>query len=319
MPRLRSLTSSRWFKAALSAILLAVLIVGTNIEELGHALATAHPGWLLVALAIYVGGATLSAARWGLLARPLGFTEPMGRFLAYFFSGMFLNLFGPSTVAGDIGRALFLARGKRRILAFTSVVAHRLTGMIALVWIAALAVLLLPQYPLPRVIYWGAWLIPPLTVFAWFRGSLFAVRWLPVGHRVRVFVERDLDPYWKDHALLGVSFLLAGCFHLTQIASQIVVAWSLGLHLPWSFFLIFVPIVNLASMLPISFSGIGVREAGFWYFLPLVGADPEQAIALGLLTSAVVLAGGLVGSPFFVALRRAGDAPVGGEANATAD
>lgn len=300
MPRVRSLLSSWWFKSALSVALLALLFYETDLGELRGVLAAAQPGWLLLALGAYLISQTMSAIRWCLLARPLGFVEPFGHFFTYYFSGMYLNLFAPSTVAGDVGRALFLARGRRRALALTSVLADRGIGFVALLWVAATAVVFLPEYPLPQIVRWVAWLSPPATVIAWFWGPLLAVRWLSADHRWRRFVERDLVPYWKDYGLLAISFGVASLLHLVQIGTQIIIAWALGLQAPWSFFLIFVPIVNIAGMLPISFNGIGVREVGYWYFLSQVGVDQEAAIALGLLSSAIVLAAGLSAAPVFL-------------------
>lgn len=299
-----ALFSSRWFKVAVSAALLAVLVRQTDTSELQQALRGALPAWTLAAFVGYLASQTLSALRWEVMARPLGFTEPFGRFLIYFFAGMYLNLFGPSTVAGDVSRAIFLARGRRRALAATSVVAHRGIGLIALIWVAAAAVLALPQYPVPLPVYWAAWSTPLLTILAWLWAPRLAVRWLPKGHRLRAFVERDLRPYWHDRRLLAWCFVLAAAMHLLQVATQALLAIALGLRLPSSFFLIFVPIVNIVGMLPLTASGIGIREAGYWYFLHSVGVAREDALALGLLSSAVVLAAGLSGAPFLLLLGR---------------
>ncbi len=303
--RLRTWASSFWVKLGLSAGLLALLVCQTNLLELGRAVAAAGRGWLLVALVTYTASQALSAVRWALLARPLGFAEPLSRFCTYYFSGMFLNLFAPGTVAGDIGRGLFLAGGQRRTAALATVLAHRGIGFVALVWVGAAAILLRPDFPLPRAIRWAAWLIPPGTVIAWLWGPLIAVRLLAPGNRWRKFVERDLDPYWKDHRLIALSFTLAALVHIAQIWSQVFIARALALSSQWALFFVFVPIINVAGMVPLSFSGIGVREAGYWYFLSLLGIEREAAIALGLLSSAVVLAAGLcVGPAFFFLPRR---------------
>jgi uncharacterized membrane protein YbhN (UPF0104 family) len=84
-------------------------------------------------------------------------------------------------------------------------------------------------------------------------------------------------------------------YHLLQIASQVLLAWALGIKAPLSYFLIFVPLVNIAGMAPVSFSGIGVREYGYVYFLGKLGIERHTAVALGLLASAVVLASGIAG------------------------
>ncbi len=299
MTRLRSALSSRWVKLGLSAALLALLSYETDLGGLSRALATARPGWLLLAFVGYLLSQALSALRWSLLARPVGFTEPFRDFFLYYFSGMYLNLFAPSTVAGDIGRALYLARGQRRALALTTVLADRGIGLVALVWVGAAAILLFPQYPLPRLARWAAWLVPPLTAAGWLWGPLLIVRLLPPDSRWRTLVERDLIPYWQDHRLLATSFVVAGVFHILQIATQVVLAWALDLDVPWPYFFVFVPIVNLLSMVPVSFSGVGVREVLYVYFLKQADISREPAMALGLLASAVVLTSGLTGAPIF--------------------
>lgn len=282
-----------------------MLLQETDLAALRSALGKARLPWVLAALAGYLVSQVISAYRWSLLARPLGFRESFRRFLVYYFSGMYLNLFAPSTVAGDVGRALFLASGRRkRALAMTTVLADRATGFIALVLVGAAAIILLPQYPLPHVVRVAAWLAPPLTVLGWFWGPRLAVRLLSPENRWRRFVERDLAPYWHDLRLLGLTLVVATFFHLLQIATQISLAWALALDAPGPFFLVFVPIVNMLGMLPVSFSGVGVREAGYWYFLSLVGIDREAAVALGLLASAVVLASGVAGAPGFVLARQ---------------
>lgn len=307
--RLDALLGSRWVKLALSVGLLTVLARQTDIADLRRALLAANPIWFAIAFAGNVFSQAVSAVRWWLLTKPLGFADPYRRLFAYYFSGMYLNLFAPSTVAGDIGRALFLAAGRRRALAFTTVLADRVIGLAALALIGALAVILLPGVPLPPYARWIAWATPPMMVVGWLSPPKLVARLLPERNRWRRMVENDLAPYWNDHALLAGAMLVSGAFHLIQIGTQVALARALDLPIATSFFLVFVPIVNILGMLPISFSGIGVREAGYWYFLGLLGADPEKAVALGLLGSLIVLATGLCGAPFFLLLRKNEEAP----------
>lgn len=302
MGGLKLILSSRWFKILLSLFLVGVLALKADVRELGGAVMEADPGWLILALFGYVASQVLSTLRWCMLARPLGFKEPIGHFLIGYFSGMYLNLFAPSTVAGDIGRALFLARGKKtRALAVTSVIADRGLGFVVLVWIAALAVLFAGhEYPIPRPLYWTAWVAFPAMIAAWWWGPLLVVRVLPARNKWRVLVERDLAPYRNDHRVLIPSSLLAALFHILQVSTQIFIAWALKVKVAWGFFFVFVPVVNIAGMIPMSFSGVGVREFGYRYFLMPVGVDDHTAVAMGLLSSAIVLITGLTGAPVFL-------------------
>jgi hypothetical protein len=301
MGSLRRLLGSSLFKLLLSVVLLAILFSRRDLGEIWGTIMQSHLGWLALALIGLEISQVISAVRWWLLARPLGFEEPFRRYLAYYFSGMYLNLFAPSTVAGDIARVLFLARGRnKRALALTSVIADRGLGFVALAWVGALAVVCLPGYPVPHVLRLAAWLVPPLTVAAWLWGPLLAVRVLSPRNRWRILVESELTPYRTDHRLMVGSFVIAVVFHLVQIGTQVLIAWSLDIDIPWSYFLIFVPVVNIAGMLPITMNGVGIRESGYWYFLSRIGTGGEAAIALGLVASAITLVSGLTGAPVFL-------------------
>ncbi|GBD26930.1 hypothetical protein HRbin30_02273 [bacterium HR30] len=288
--------SQWWFKVAISAAVLALLFYKVDTHELGGALKEIDPWWLLGALVTYLLSMVVSCVRWTMLARPLGFNQPYSHFFGSYFTGMYMNLFGVSTVAGDIGRALFLAGGPgRRALALTTVLADRGLGFVVLVWIGAGAIILQPHYRMPLPLYWSAWLVPPATLLGWLFGPQLAVRVLPPQNRWRRMVEVDLVPYWNDVKLLLTTSVVAGVFHTLQILSQVFLGLGLGLKLPWSYYFIFVPVVNIAGMAPITFSGIGIREAGYIFFLHRMRVDQHAAMALGLLASAIVLASGLVG------------------------
>jgi uncharacterized protein (TIRG00374 family) len=297
----RGWLSSPWLKVALSLLLLVILLAETDLSQLAGAVARAQSGWVIAALVGYIASQVVSAIRWTMLARPLGFREPFSQFFGAYFTGVYMNLFAPSTVAGDIGRALLLAGGqKRKALAFTTVLADRGLGFVVLVWIGALAILLQPGYRLPPPLHLAAWIVPPTTLLGWLFGLKLAVRFLRPENRWRHLVERDLTPYWHDYRLLGETSAVACVFHIMQIGTQVFLAWALGLKVPTGFFFIFVPVVNILGMLPVSFSGIGIREGGYWFFLAQLGVDRAAALALGLLSSLVVLLTGLAGGVVFL-------------------
>jgi uncharacterized membrane protein YbhN (UPF0104 family) len=292
--------SSAWFKIGLSLVLLAVLLYKTDLHELGGAVARANSWWVIAALAGYIASQVVSCIRWTMLARALGFREPFGHFFGSYFTGMYMNLFAPSTVAGDIGRTLLLGGQKRKALALTTVIADRGLGFIVLSCIGAVAILSQPWYRLPAPLYYGAWTIPPATLLMWLFGPRLAARLLPAGNKWRTLVEHDLAPYWRDSRLLIETSLVAAVFHIIQVVTQVFLAWALKIKAPVLFFFIFVPVVNILGMLPISFSGIGIREFFYLYFLRRIGVARHTALALGLLSSSVVLITGLTGGLVFL-------------------
>ncbi|MEO7555010.1 MAG: lysylphosphatidylglycerol synthase domain-containing protein, partial [Acidimicrobiales bacterium] len=65
----------------------------------------------------------------------------------------------------------------------------------------------------------------------------------------------------------------------------------------------------IAQVLPISISGLGVREGAFILFLHPLGVRDEQAIALGLLLYLLNLLVSLLGAPAFAVGGRTASAP----------
>jgi uncharacterized membrane protein YbhN (UPF0104 family) len=303
---LRAIVTSRWSRLVISAALLALLFYETNVEEMRAALAHARLDWIVLAYVAVMASQFVSAYRWGLLARAVGFAASFGRICIYYLSAMYLNLFGPGTVAGDVGRVLFLAGGRRRGLALSTVFADRVIGLVALVWIAAIGVLVLPGDPVLRPLRWPAAMIVPITIAGWLRGPRFLARLLPPTSRWRRLVEHDMAPYWHDHTLLAISLGWAAFAHLCQIVGQMFIARALGLELPWTFFFLIVPLVNIAGAAPVSLQGIGLREASYLYYLGRIGVPREAALAVGLLTSIVIVASGVSGLPAFLMLRQSG-------------
>lgn len=301
--RLRAIVRGRAFKLVLSAALLVLLLLVTDVKEMRDAVARAKPAWLVLALVLYVASQVVAGARWWLLTRAVGFDASVGRVIAYFFSGMYMNLFAPGTLTGDVGRTLYLAEGRRRALALTTVVAHRATGFLALVWVLAAGMVSVRSLPIPTALRVLAAAAVPLTLAAWLLGPRLAARLLPASNRWRRLVERELAPYWQDRGLLAGSLAGAAVTHLLQISGQLAVSRALGLALPWTFFWVVAPLLNFGGTLPFTFNGIGLREAGYWYALSGSSVGDAAAIGIGLLTSAVVLATGLCGLPCFLLLK----------------
>jgi hypothetical protein len=74
-------------------------------------------------------------------------------------------------------------------------------------------------------------------------------------------------------------------FHIVKISLHAAMASGVGATIPWATLFIVIPLVNIASSLPISWNGLGVREKSYTYFLTAAPAivTNEQAIAFGAL------------------------------------
>ena len=256
----------------------------------------ARSEFVLLAFIGYLASQALSAYKWRLLAVPLGFDQPLRAFTLYYLAGMYLNLFAPSTVVGDLGRGVLLAGNGGGIgPALQSVLADRVSGLVMLLWVSATGFMLFGPTVLPAALCYGTIAAAFLSVAGWWVLPRVIGRLFSPWHRLRWLVEQFLLPYQTETGVLGRACGLAFVCHLCQLGLQVLLAHALGLAVPVWYLLLFIPLVHILSALPLSLGGVGVREGGYVVFLALIGIGRDEALAFGLLWSALVLGSGLVG------------------------
>lgn len=288
----------RAVRVATSLGIVVYILVDVDRRDLVHALAHVEATPILAALAIYLAAQGLSAVKWWLLGRSVGLDRPLADYGRFYFIGMFLNLFGPSTIGGDVARGLYLGDGQRVGLALNSVLFDRVSGLALLMAVGAVALLVFPGYGLPwpltaAIIAGGVGL-----VFGWWLCPRL-VRFLPAGHRIRRLVETDLEPFWRDRRLLARVAIVSIVFHLAQVGVQWLLVRAAGAEVPLSYCLIYHPVISVMTALPVSVAGLGVREGGYLYFLTRIDIDDSIAVTVGLLWFALTVIGGLLGGALF--------------------
>jgi uncharacterized membrane protein YbhN (UPF0104 family) len=276
----------------------ALWFVGRNIDfpSMRRVLAATDPTPVATVMGIYLVGQALTAWRWRLIASRVGFSRSMGDFLRYYFIGMFFNLFGPSTLGGDVVRSLYLGAAEgRRVVAFHTVFFDRLSGLVMLVFVAVAAIAVFGTFGLPWPIVATATVTGLGMGFGWFLLPAIARRVFSRTGRINRMVEQELGPFWRDRQLLVRTAGISAGFHVLQILSLILLGHALSMHVDWRYYFIFHPLVTVLSALPLSLAGLGIREAGYVWFLERQGVADDTAFAFGLLWFAVLLVSSMVG------------------------
>jgi glycosyltransferase 2 family protein len=299
MPGPRAL--AQWaLRAAISAAVLAYISADVDHGDLRAALSAVHVKALVLPLVLYLLGQVLSAVKWWMLGTSVGLARPLGDYVRFYFIGMFLNVFGLSTIGGDVVRGLYLGDGRRPGLALNSVLFDRVSGLAILMALGAAALLTFPGYALPWPLSAGCIVGGVALVVGWWTCPKL-VRLLPVRNRFRRQVEGDLAPFWRDRGLLVRVSLLSLVFHLSQVGVQWLLARAAGTSLPISYCLVMHPILSLMMALPVSIGGFGVREGGYLYFLTRLDVDDSIAVTMGLLWWLMGALSGIIGAIVFVA------------------
>ena len=101
-------------------------------------------------------------------------------------------------------------------------------------------------------------------------------------------VVREMDNafhvFSREPGVTVAAFAISlGCHFLT-VGAVFGFARSLGIsHVPFHYFLVFVPVINMIAAVPVSLAGWGVQEAVYQMFFGAVGVGPTEAITLSFV------------------------------------
>ena len=297
-------------KLAVSAGLLAYLLSRIHIERFWGTFASADFSYITIALVVYLATQMISALRWDVLARPMGFAIPFKEIVVYYLIGMFFNLFAPGTVGGDVSRVYYLARegeqdptqgwARSTLPAAVSVFMDRAVGMVVLVWLGAIGLALFPRYGVPLVVRYVTFALALSFVVIGLCVPLLR-RVLPEdGHPFVVKLRLALRSYRTRWRVIPQAMLLSLVIHLIQAWMHLIVGRAIQIDIPFSYCLILYPLVGTFAAIPISLNGIGLREGGYLVLLGVIGVNSTQGVAFGLLLFAVVVLDSLTGGLAFL-------------------
>jgi uncharacterized membrane protein YbhN (UPF0104 family) len=206
---------------------------------------------------------------------------------------------------------------RRFAQSFAATFLDRDAGMLAMMIIACSTTLFfpidVPGVPVELII-WGAFaafIFMNLVIFMpslhrWFTSVLLRLRMAKLAHKIDA-VSAVFQIMGKHPNVLVGSLAISLINQLLVIAVTWIMADGLRLDVDPLYFLIFVPVITLISMIPISLNGMGLREYAFVSLFGAIGVDREACMALGLLSSAVIILSAIPGGIVYVFFRTRSD------------
>ncbi len=222
-------------------------------------------------------------------------------YLVSFFMGNFLPSGGLDVVRGYyLGKEMNNYEGN-----FAVVVMDRLTGFVAVSVLSLIAVSI--GFNLPenlRIIIFAAAFFLIALLFISFnkyfykivREWMLLVKIFNIGERFAKFYDSYFE-FRSSPGRVAVGILISFLVQFSYAFSAYMSMKSIGLSYPLYKFLFFVPLINMIAMIPVTISGLGLREGGF-VALFQVGLTREGAVLTSLLyyfsTLIASLAGGVI-------------------------
>lgn len=293
----------------LSVILLVWLFSRVGLDEVLTTLASINWYWYALAFLLFQLNVVIRAWRWFVLLRTLN-DRPKFSYLVYlYYIGFFANNFIPSGFGGDVVKVVSLRQSHGHgSEALSSVLMERVTGLVGSSMIAIIALIWnmsahAAEIDLPAVL-WALIIITAVGIPI----AFFVARWAnPLKIILRIYPKATMLPFYSKienlvntihrypmRALLS-ALLISLPFTLNLILVQVTIADAFNVHLPFGVFALFVPIIAIINLLPITFNGLGLREGIYTFLFVPIGVPAATAVSMSLAFYFLRFSAGLLG------------------------
>ena len=193
------------------------------------------------------------------------------------------NILVPGNITGDVVRALKTSTA--------TVFLDRLIGMLGLVVIVLCGIIF--SYPTLSELGLMKYIIVVMLILSLLSISIFSRRvtrqfsW--IGNMLGPFYEKikvallSIQLYRNYYREIIEAFCATLSSHLLMVTTVYLINIAIGCNVTYLHCLLFVPVIGLISSLPITISGLGLREAGYILLFTQVGATKEQALGMSLI------------------------------------
>ncbi len=265
---------------------------------------------LVIALILYSAGISFIVLRWGILLAAHGYQIFKPFLWQSAFIGWFFNMLLPTSIGGDFYRVYDLYKNKKVPMNenISAVVMERIIGAISGIILLAISYFLGMFEYLDRNAVMG--LFSAFGAILVFFTVLFFPRFFRIDIVLRKFrIFSKIRPKLKEfHDILisyknkikylAVSFFFSLSLQVLFITSFFFLNLSLGLGMKYRMLLFAQPFSSLASAVPITIGGMGIRENALVYAIENFGIDRADATLFSFIVLSIILfnalAGGLI-------------------------
>lgn len=297
-------------RVIISSLILGFLFSQMDLGRIRELLIFSNVSVLMICIFLMLGIQVIATYRWHIFVKADNPEVPFVKLFSFYLVGLFFNNFLPTAVGGDVVRSYDLYKysgeGKSAVV---SVFMERLAGLTAQVFVALLAVLIGHSYLGEPLILWlicGISLVYLLFLMVLFNQGIMTglVKLLEMfslskaqhllSETYKVFLR-----YQSSRQSLMQATKLSLLIVIISIFTFYFLSIALHLSIPVGYFVIFLPIMNIVSMLPITLGGLGAREGIGVFLFSKVGVHPSDAFGLSLAWSILLILISLIGGVIF--------------------
>ena len=283
-------------KACISISLLVVILINIDWQTAVKNLKSANLILLFLAFLFNLMERLELTYKWNLLIRVRGLKVSFGKLFLINSIGGFLGLFLPSSLGTDVIRGYYLIKNNsEKSISISSVFVDRVLGMFSLLLLCIVSIFfageIISKYNIQiYIVILSVIVIFSFVLFQKKETTKFLERILNKTKHKKIIekvikLHTSILEYKKYPNTLILTFSLTFLVQITRILTYYFVALAFSVSIPFIYFLLFIPIIMLVIMIPITIGGLGVREGTFVTFFNLVGMSINNGIIISFISS----------------------------------
>ncbi|MBU0693811.1 MAG: flippase-like domain-containing protein [Candidatus Omnitrophica bacterium] len=292
-------------RIALSFGLITFFLLKVDLYSLSEHLQEIRLSFLFMAVLTSLFAWVVNTCKWQRLLSALKIDISFKKLLSLNFIALFYNLFLPGQIAGEIIKGFKINHshhGAHKV--FISIVADRISGFLALFIMGFTAIIIIERSlylmlvmillvlslaALPKILNFAKKSLASILQ-SWGEKQFFKKHFFPIFESIRT--------YGKDKNCLIISLFYSFLFQGLCSLSAYWICLGLGIRISFIVLVWVMAIVFFIQAMPISISGIGVREGALILLLSQYGIASSKALAFSLTLFAISilmsLAGGVI-------------------------
>jgi uncharacterized protein (TIRG00374 family) len=306
-------------KVAVSSALMVFLFRRISIPDLVRLLRGLDVTAFSAAVLCFFVSNLLGSYQWHRLLHSSGIDLTFPRAFRFYFVGLFFNNFLPANIGGDAVKVYDVTRiGSSVYQVIAVTLLDRIIGIFSLCMLACVASVFLISTDAAGPYGWylivfGACMLPAAGLYFFkplsglIRRVVALIRPLSIDVRMSSILDH-LGAFKSRKEAVGRLIGLSLAIQSLRVLTHVLVGVALGVHLDpviLSQFFVFVPLLSLAMIPPITINGLGIREGLGILLFARAGLAETDAFTLEFLTWVVSVAVSLLGFAFFMARRHA--------------
>ncbi len=283
-------------KTIISISLLTFLLLNIEWDKVLENLRSANIFLLLIASLLNLTERFELTFKWNLLIRARNIIVKFGRLFLINAIGSFLGIFLPSSLGTDVVRGYYLVKdNSEKTVSISSVFVDRVLGMFSLLTFGVVSVFfagdLIDKFNIKSyvivlffVVVIAFYFFQKKEAVSFFQSLLKRIKHKKIVDNI-ISLHNSILEYKKHPKTLIFAFIITLLVQVTRVLTYYFIALAFNIHFPIVYFFLFVPLIMLVMMIPISIGGLGVKEGTFVAFFTLIGMSVNDAVIISFMNS----------------------------------